>query len=74
MKEPSPGGARLSPRRWAGDDALLFVEWQEEISTPAGPHAFGAIERFDLVGGRVLAARHYFETGALARALGAARA
>lgn len=66
------GGATLSPRRWTGDDALLFVEWQGEIPTPAGPHAFGAIERFDLVGGRVLAARHYFETGALARALGAA--
>jgi limonene-1,2-epoxide hydrolase len=63
--------ARLTPRRWAGDDALLFIEWQGEIEAPAGPHAFGAIERFDLVGGRVLAARHYFETGALARALGA---
>ncbi len=63
------GGARLAPRRWAGDDALLFIEWQGEIETPAGPRAFGAIERFDLVGGRVLAARHYFETGALARAL-----
>jgi limonene-1,2-epoxide hydrolase len=68
------GGARLEPRRWAGDDALLFVEWQGEIPTPAGSHPFGAIERFDIVGGRVLAARHYFETGALARALGAAGA
>ena len=63
-------GARLTPRRWAGDDALLFIEWQGGIEAPAGPHAFGAIERFDLVGGRVLAGRHYFETGALARALG----
>jgi limonene-1,2-epoxide hydrolase len=65
------GGARLRPRRWAGDAALLFVEWQGEVATRAGTHAFGAIERFDLVGGRVLAARHYFETGALARALAA---
>jgi len=64
--------ARLTPRRWAGDDALLFIEWQGEIPAPAGPHAFGAIERFDLAGGRVLAGRHYFETGALARALAAA--
>ena len=63
------GGARLAPRRWAGDDALLFVEWQGEVATPAGPHAFGAVERFDLAGGRVLAARQYFETGALARIL-----
>jgi limonene-1,2-epoxide hydrolase len=61
--------ARLAPRRWAGDDSLLFVEWQGELATPRGPHAFGAVERFDLAGGRVLAARHYFETGALARAL-----
>jgi ketosteroid isomerase-like protein len=68
------GGARLTPRRWAGDDTLLFVEWQGELATPAGPHAFGAVERFDLAGGRVLAARHFFETGALARALGAAGA
>jgi hypothetical protein len=64
-------GARLAPRRWAGDDTLLFIEWQGEIPLPAGPHAFGAIERFDLAGGRVLAGRHYFETGALARALDA---
>src|SRR5262245_29384642 len=66
------GGARFAPRRWAGDDALLFIEWQGEVPTPRGPHAFGAVERFDLAGGRVLAARQYFETGALARALAAA--
>jgi limonene-1,2-epoxide hydrolase len=66
------GGARLAPRRWAGDASLLFVEWQGEVATPAGAHAFGLVERFDLVGGRVLAARQYFETGSLARALSAA--
>ncbi len=63
------GGARLTPRSWAGDDALLFIEWEGRVPTPAGGHAFGAVERFDLLGGRVLAARSYFESGALARAL-----
>jgi limonene-1,2-epoxide hydrolase len=65
------GGARLTPRSWAGDEALLFIEWQGELPLPAGAHAFGMVERFDTCGGRVLAARHYFETGALARALSA---
>jgi hypothetical protein len=63
------GGARLAPRSWAGDDALLFVEWEGRIHGSAGPFWFGAVERFDLLGGRALAARWYFETGALARAL-----
>ncbi len=63
------GGARLTPRSWAGDDALLFIEWGGRVPTRAGEYAFGAVERFDLLGGRVLAARSYFEAGALARAL-----
>jgi hypothetical protein len=60
-------GAPLAPRAWAGDDALLFVEWE---GTLAGGHRFGAIERLDRLDGLVLASRWYFETGALARALG----
>jgi len=62
-------GGPLRPRSWAGDESLLFVEWQGELATPSGPHAFGLVERFDCAGGRVLAGRHYFETGALGRAL-----
>jgi hypothetical protein len=66
------GGARLDLRRWAGDDALLFIEWEAEVPTPRGPHAFGLVDRFDLLGGRVLAARSYFDANALARALASA--
>jgi limonene-1,2-epoxide hydrolase len=65
------GGPKLVPRTWAGDESLLFIEWQGELPAPSGAHAFGLVERFDILGGRVLAARHYFETGALARALNA---
>jgi limonene-1,2-epoxide hydrolase len=67
-------GAGLSLRSWAGDDSLLFVEWQGAVPTPDGPYALGLVDRFDLVAGRVLAARSYFESAALARALGPASA
>jgi limonene-1,2-epoxide hydrolase len=63
------GGARLVPRCWAGDGTLLFVEWQATVPTPGGDYALGLVERFDLAAGRVLAARTYFESAALARAL-----
>jgi len=66
------GGARLAPRSWAGDDSLLFVEWQADVPTPIGVYPLGLVDRFDLVRGRVIAARSYFESVALARALGAA--
>lgn len=62
-------GARLALRAWAGDDTLLFVEWQGSVPTAAGAYALGLVERFDLVDGAVLAARAYFESAALARAL-----
>jgi limonene-1,2-epoxide hydrolase len=63
------GGARLAPRAWAGDDTLLFVEWEGSVETPRGPHGFGLVDRFDLRGGRVLAGRTFFDANALARAL-----
>jgi limonene-1,2-epoxide hydrolase len=63
------GGARLAPRSWAGDGALLFVEWQADVPTPNGVYPLGLVDRFDLLRGRVLAARSYFESVALARAL-----
>ena len=63
------GGARLAPRAFAGDESLAFIEWQGEVPAPRGAYALGLVERFDLAGGRVLAARAYFDTAALARAL-----
>jgi limonene-1,2-epoxide hydrolase len=63
------GGARLSVRRFAGDASLAFVEWEGQVPAPRGPYALGLVERFDLAGGRVLAARAYFDAAALALAL-----
>jgi hypothetical protein len=68
------GGEGLALRSWAGDGALLFVEWQGAVPTRDGAYALGLVDRFDLVAGRVLAARSYFESAALARALLARRA
>jgi ketosteroid isomerase-like protein len=57
-------------RAWAGNDTLLLVEWHADVPTPTGAtYAFGMVERFDLVAGRVLAARSYFDASSLARAL-----
>ncbi|MBY0274360.1 hypothetical protein K2Z84_03390 [Candidatus Binatia bacterium] len=54
----------------AGDDALVLSEWCAGVPTPSGKsYALGMVERFDLVAGRVLAARTYFDAAALARAL-----
>lgn len=55
----SLGDARLAPRSWAGDDTLLFVEWEA-----VAPRAAGLVERFDLRDGVVLAARQYFDSSA----------
>jgi hypothetical protein len=66
------GGAPLVPRSWAGDESLLFVEWRADVPTERGVHPLGLVDRLDLVHGSVLAARSYFESTALARALGAA--
>jgi hypothetical protein len=68
------GGVELVPRSWAGDESLLFVEWQADVPTPSGVHPLGLVERLDLVRGRAIAARYYFESAALARALGMPRA
>ncbi len=63
------GEARLAPRSWAGDESLLFVEWRADVPTPNGVYPLGLVDRFDLVHGRAIAARSYFESAALARAL-----
>jgi hypothetical protein len=39
------------------------------VETPRGPYALGLVDRLDLVQGRVLSARVYYDTAALARAL-----
>jgi len=60
-------GTPRAVRRWAGDDALLFVEWAlGGGGSPAAPHP-GIVERFDLVAGRVLAARAYHDSAAIER-------
>lgn len=64
------GGAVPQVRAWAGDETLLLIEWRADVPTPAGTtYALGMVERFDLVAGRVLAARTYFDAASLARVL-----
>ncbi|MEW6269631.1 MAG: nuclear transport factor 2 family protein, partial [Thermodesulfobacteriota bacterium] len=62
-------GAVPAPRALAGDDGLVFVEWEGSIPSGAGSYAFAMVDRFDLVDGRILAARSYFDAAALAAAL-----
>jgi ketosteroid isomerase-like protein len=52
----------LAPRAWAGDDDLLFIEWE-------GRRGFACVERFDLRDGLVLSGRLYCDSLALQRGL-----
>ena len=65
------GGAVPQVRAWAGDDTLVMIEWRADASTLAGEtYALGMVERFDLVAGRVLAARTYLDAASLVSAVG----
>lgn len=69
------GGACPRVRAWAGDQTLVTIEWEVDVPTPSGAtYALGMVDRFDLAGGRILAARTYFDAAALARALASDRA
>jgi len=59
------GGAQLAPRAWAGDDALVFVEWEARPVLAPRTRPFALVERFDLHDGLALAARAYFDQHAL---------
>jgi len=65
------GGAVPQVSAWAGDDTLLLVEWRADVRASAGgaAYALGMVDRFDLVSGRVLAARTYLDAASLARGL-----
>jgi hypothetical protein len=52
----------LRPRAWAGDDGLLFIEWE-------GRRGFACVERFDRRDGLVLSGRLYCDSLALQRGL-----
>ncbi|MDX2166661.1 MAG: hypothetical protein SF182_06340 [Deltaproteobacteria bacterium] len=52
----------LTPRAWAGDESLLFIEWE-------GRRGFACVERFDLRDGLVLSGRLYCDSLALQRGL-----
>ena len=62
----------LELRAWAGDDTLLFLEWQARGRLGGAPFAVGVAERLELSGGRVTAAHSYFDTLELATRLAAA--
>jgi hypothetical protein len=52
----------LRPRAWAGDETLLFIEWE-------GQRGFACVERFDRGDGLVLNGRLYCDSLALQRGL-----
>ena len=62
----------LDLRSWAGDDTLLFLEWQAHGRLGGAPFAVGVAERLELAGGRVTDAHSYFDTLALAARVAAA--
>ncbi len=58
--------------QWAGDDDLAFVELRLTAEVLGQPFALGMVDRLDLAGGLVLAARAYFDTLELATRFAAA--
>ncbi len=50
---------------WAGDEALIFIEWRVREVAGGRSIDFGATERFDLEAGRVSRSHCYFDTLAL---------
>lgn len=57
---------------WAGDDEVLFLEWQARGTIGEARVIFGIAERFDLAAGLILHGRTYFDTLALAGAMASA--
>lgn len=55
-------GARFELLDWAGDDALLFLEWRASGRILGRSFAIGVVDRVDAVGGSVLHARSYLDT------------
>src|SRR5262249_13832994 len=50
----------------AGDDALVFREWEARGTGGGKPVQIGVAARLDLAGGAIASARSYFDTLALA--------
>jgi ketosteroid isomerase-like protein len=59
---------RLELDTWAGDAALVFLEWKARLTLGGREIQLGIAERFDLAAGGVLAGRAYFDTLPLAEA------
>jgi hypothetical protein len=57
---------RVEIETWAGDEALVFVEWSASGSRGGHPLRFGFTDRVDLVAGAPKDARAYYDTLALA--------
>lgn len=51
--------------QWAGDEALVFLEWRIRGAQAGSPIEFGAAERFDLAASRVTSSHCYFDSLAL---------
>jgi hypothetical protein len=79
-RRPWPALARALPglsasvAQWAGDDELVFVEWEASGKVGGVLFPLGVVERFDRRGGAAAGARAYLDTLALATRLAAAAA
>jgi ketosteroid isomerase-like protein len=51
--------------QWAGDEALVFLEWRVRGAVGGIPIEFSAAERFDLAASRVASSHCYFDSLAL---------
>ena len=58
-------GCELELLQWAGDEALVFLEWRVRGAPAGTPVEFGAAERFDLAAARVTSSDCYFDSLAL---------
>jgi ketosteroid isomerase-like protein len=52
----------LELETWAGDDELVFIEWQARGSVGGRSLRFGLADRFDLGAGLIANGRAYFDT------------
>ena len=58
-------GFELELLQWAGDEALVFLEWRIRGAQAGSAIEFGAAERFDLAASRVTSGHCYFDSLAL---------
>ncbi|MBI3245207.1 MAG: nuclear transport factor 2 family protein [Deltaproteobacteria bacterium] len=56
---------RLKQLDWAGDQEVLYVEWQASGHLAGRPFQFNGVDCFEFIAGRVIYGQAYFDTVAL---------